>query len=76
MKVLAPGVAMVLLATVSVSLAEPSMLDKVYEQQKLQQAEADKEYQRMLRDTKSRSTTTAPKADPWGSVRTPDKNSK
>jgi hypothetical protein len=75
MKVLAPGVAMVLLATVSVSLAEPSVLDKVYEQQKLQQAEADKDYQRMLKDTKSR-TTTAPKADPWGSVRTPDKNAK
>jgi hypothetical protein len=76
MRVLAAGVVTVLLATVSVSLAEPTMLEKEYQKQKLEQLEADKEYQRMLKATQSRTPTAAPKADPWGSVRTPDKNSK
>jgi len=79
MKVLVAGVVMTLLTTVPVSLAqqaEPQMLEKVYQEQKQQQAEADKEYQRMLKATQSRTPTTAPKADPWGSVRPADKNSK
>ena len=76
MRVLAAGVAMTLLATGSVSLAEPVMLEKVYQEQKQQQLEADKDYQRTLKATRSRTPTTAPKADPWGTVRPPDKNSK
>jgi hypothetical protein len=52
------------------------MLEKVYQEQKQRQLETDKEYQRMLKATQSRTPTTAPKADPWGSVRPADKNSK
>jgi hypothetical protein len=75
MKVLVAGAAIALLATVSASLAEKAV-DKEYEQRKLQQLEAEKEYQRMLKLRTPTTTTQTPKADPWGNVRTPDKNSK
>ncbi len=78
MRVLAAVVVMALLAPVSVSLAEPSLLEQEYQRKKQEQADVEKEYQRMLKATQSRTpaTTQAPKADPWGTVRTPDKNSK
>jgi hypothetical protein len=78
MRVLAAGAVLALLATGSVALAESSLLEQEYQRKKQEQADVEKEYQRMQKATQSRTpaATQAPTADPWGTVRTPDKNSK
>ena len=73
MKVLAAVSAIALLATVSGSLAED---DADVAQRKREQQAVEREYQRALRATQSRTQTQTPKLDPWGNVRAPDKNSK
>ena len=73
MKVLAAVSLIALLATVSGSLAED---DADVAQRKREQQAVEREYQRALRATQSRTQTQTPKLDPWGNVRAPDKNSK
>ena len=75
MRILLVALAMILV-TVSAASAQKET-EQEAQQRKLNEKEAEKAYQRAIKNTRPNTVTQAPKTtDPWGDVRTPSQNPK